>query len=734
MEILCFFAGITTAYFKNVYPLSLLFILLYFRPNFRYVLWFSAAFFIAEVHQWQHREQHMPTTPMVQSARVEGEVASIPVHKNGNIQFELSVTRFNHQKAKANILLTCHKHCPEIHAGEYWRFHVKLKRPRNLENPGGFDYVRFLKARHIGWTGVLLKDHQRLNQPKPYFSLLHLRERLAEVLYKADPNEQSAGITQALALGVTQHIQNNEWDLFRRTGTIHLMVISGAHIGLMAGIGYAVTKWIWCRFSILCLLIPAQKVASLAALMTAFVYSLLAGFGVPAQRALIVCFFMLLRNFCRQKFSVWQAWRYSLLAVLLFEPHSVLMPGFYLSFLAVAILLLSNQRFQEKGIKKIIILQVACMIGLMPFTMYLFSYGSINGLIANLLAVPWVGFVIIPLALGSMGLGQWVSMPWITSLLKWAISCLIFYLNWVDAFSLLNFKVGFAYLLYPFAFIIGIAIWVFLPVKKFLPIAFLLSLSALFPAYESIRKNEVKIDVMDVGQGLSVLIRTANHNVLYDTGVKFFQGSDMAKLAIIPYLETLGVNRLDAVIISHSDLDHRGGLTSLQEKYPIKRFIVDEPTYYHRGSSCEHYPSWTWDGIVFRFFPLSKDLKGKNNHSCVLQVKAPGGSVLLTGDIEKPAEEYLVKRFGAELHSSVLLIPHHSSKTSSSEVFLRQVSPKYAVSSYGFDNRYHFPHQQTVEIYKKLKISVFNTVDCGKIGIHLTRRSTIQPMCYHSYS
>ncbi|WP_133130823.1 DNA internalization-related competence protein ComEC/Rec2 [Legionella yabuuchiae] len=732
MEILCFYAGMAAAYFKTIYPFALLFGLVYFRPTLRYVSWFAAAFFIAQIHQWQQREINMGATPIIQSAVLEGAIASIPVHKNGNIHFEVSVKRLNHQNARANVLLSCNRKCPEVHAGEYWRFHVKLKRPRNLENPGGFDYVRFLKARHIGWTGVLLNGHQRLNQHQDFYPLLHLREQLAELLYKIDPNEQSAGITQALALGVTQHIQSSEWDLFRRTGTIHLMVISGAHIGLMAGIGYGLVKWIWCRCSRLCLLMPAQKIASLAALLTAFIYSLLAGFGVPAQRALIVCFFMLLRNFCRQKFSVWQAWRYSLLTVLLFEPHSVLMPGFYLSFLAVAILLLANQRFHETGIKKAIILQVACMIGLMPFTLYLFSYGSVNGLAANLLAVPWVGFIIIPLALGSMILGQWIALPWLTSLLKLAISILMIYLNWIDSFSFFNFKASLTNLIYPLALIIGIATCVFLPAKKLLPLALLLVLFAMFPRYESVRRGEVKINVLDVGQGLSVLIRTANHTVLYDTGVKLFHGSDMGKLAIIPYLETLGIHRLDAVIISHTDLDHRGGLPSLEEKYPIKRLIVDDPGHYHRGISCEDYPSWTWDGIVFRFFPISKRLKGKNNHSCVLQVKSSSGAVLLTGDIEKPAEDYLVNHYGAELRSSVLLIPHHSSKTSSSEPFLRQVSPKYAVSSYGFDNRYHFPHQQTVERYKQLNITVFNTVDCGKIGIHLSHRGLSKPTCYHT--
>lgn len=733
MEILCFFAGIAYVYFNSSYFLLIPLIPLFFRLKPAYFLWFLAAVFFAYAHQCWHKEQGMPNEPVIKQAMIEGYIASLPLKNPTKTQFQLTLTRFNGRPASTDVLLNCYKDCPEVHAGETWRFNVKLKRPHNYGNPGGFDYIQFLQARHIKWTGYLRDGHEQLSrQGASLYPLLSLREELAERLFNLDPNEETVGITQALTLGITNHIDKEGWDLFRRTGTIHLMVISGAHIGLIAGMGYFIIRRLWGRFGRCCLYIPAQRAASVFALSMALIYAILAGFAVPAQRALIVCFFMLLRNFCNQQFSVWQAWRYSLLAVLLFEPHSVLMPGFYLSFIAVAILLLINQRFKLKGIKNTLIMQLACMAGLMPFTLYWFSYGAVNGLIANLIAVPWVGFLIIPLALVTLCLGQWAVFPGLIVILKLSITSLMHFLSWVDSLALFNLTFSYSGILHPLALITGLSILLFLPFRPLIPASIILLVAGLFPSYEQVRPGEVRIDLLDVGQGLAVVIQTARHVVIYDTGVQFFQGSDMGKMVMIPYLDTLGIKRLDKVIISHPDLDHRGGLKSLEEKYKIGDFIVDEPAFYHHGVSCYDYPAWSYDGILFQFFPLPNTFKSKNNKSCVLQVKSAGGQILLTGDIEQPAEAYLVDQFGTELHSSVLLVPHHSSKTSSSEEFLRQVAPMYAISSYGFDNPYHFPHVKTQQMYKDLKIPVFNTLDCGKISILLTKTGTENARCLYN--
>ena len=240
------------------------------------------------------------------------------------------------------------------------------------------------------------------------------------------------------------------------------------------------------------------------------------------------------------------------------------------------------------------------------------------------------------------------------------------------------------------------------------------------------------MDFLDVGQGLAIVIRTAHHVIVYDTGMKFYRSSDMGKLAIIPYLNTLGIKQLDKVIISHPDLDHRGGLQSLEETYTIQELLVDDPTFYKRGLSCHHYPAWSWDGISFRFFPITERLHSKNNNSCILQVSNSAGKILLSGDIEKLAEDYLIKTYGNQLASSIMLVPHHGSKTSSSTAYVNEVAPRYAIASYGFDNRYHFPHEQAVKTYQLRHIPLYNTQHCGMVRINLAP-GRLTPQCYRGH-
>lgn len=730
MEILCFFAGMVFIFTKSTYPLYCVLITLFFRPKVVIVVWFVTAILWGYFHQIGLVDQGMPNQAVIKHAILEGEIVSIPVITTTKTQFQFLVKRLNGQPAKASILLSCNKNCPLLHAGQLWQLQAKLKKPHNLANPGGFDYVTWLKARHINWTGYTHGQTFESLDKSEHHSLLSLREHLAALQAKINPDEKTLGILQALTLGVTTHIDQEEWALFRRTGTIHLMVISGAHIGLVASLTYGFIKWLWSCCGNLCLRCPAPKIASIAAIFMALLYALLAGFAVPAQRALIACTLMMARNFCSRRFGGWQAWRYALLGVLLFEPHSVLMPGFYLSFIAVAILILINQRLPWKGVKNTLSMQLACLFGLMPLTLFWFSYGAVNGLVANLLAIPWVSFIIVPLSLFITLLCQWFNLTWLIVVLQSAINLLLYYLQSIDSFALLNLNFSFNHVLPPLALMVGMALALLLPLSSLLPATILLVLASIFPAYEKVKWGEARIDVLDVGQGLAVTVRTAKHMLIYDTGIKFYQGSDMGKLVIIPYLKTLGIGQLDKVIISHPDLDHRGGLLSLEENFQINELIVDDPKFYKRGLACHDYPSWVWDGVSFRFFAIKKILSGKNNHSCILQIKTKEGQALLTGDIEKRAEYYLVNTYGTQLSSSVLLIPHHGSKTSSSLRFLKQVSPRYAIASYAADNQYRFPHHEAMQRYQQQKIITYNTADCGMVSVLLGPQKLSSPTCF----
>jgi len=674
----------------------------------------------------------MPKEGVIQHALLTGVVASIPGINPTKTQFEFELKSLNNKPVRARVLLSCYDACPTLRAGQVWQVQAKLKKPQNLGNPGGFNYVRSLNARHIEWVGYTRRDSFKFDGKTTAIKqqLLEARQHLSGSLSARKLGSKTAGILQALTVGLGSQINQDTWALFRRTGTTHLMVISGAHIGLVAGLTFSFLRRLWSCLGRLPLMIPAQRIASIGALLMAFIYSVLAGFGVPAQRAVVVCFFMLLRHMGGPCFTVWQAWRYALLSVLLFEPHSVMMPGFYLSFGAVAILISINQLISQQGILKALYLQLGCLLGLMPLTLFLFSYGSVNGFFANLLAIPWVGFVIIPLALFTVFLGSITSVTWTASILKPAVSILLSYLHWIDGFSVININASLTSLLMPLSIILGLSLFFILPKIRFLFLSIILMFPALLPKHEEIPWGEARIDVLDVAQGLSVVVKTAQHVLVYDTGIKFYRGGDMGELALIPYLKTLGVKALDAIVISHPDLDHRGGLESLEKAYSTRNFLVDDPNFYHRGSSCHDYPPWVWDGITFRFFPMPLESRKKNNHSCILQISNNTGQVLLTGDVESSGERYLVKHYGDALKSSILLVPHHGSKSSSSEMFLKQVAPMAAIASYGFDNPYHFPHTQAMKTYEAQKIPIYDTENCGLIQARLKRKAfPRQPTC-----
>ncbi len=732
MEILCFFAGTAFFYLKSMYPLYFLCGVFLFRQKPALFCWFVAAIFWSMFHQWLIADRGVPNTNLINQANLQGDIVSIPTQTPHKTQFQFLADHLDGQPTKFNLLLSCYDRCPNVRAGQHWRLRAKLKKPMNLANPGGFDYAAWLSSRHIRWVGNIYRGSLQPieNQNKPY-RLIKLREHLANHLKNLIPNEEILGITEALTIGLTHHIDKTQWDLFRRTGTTHLIDISGEHIAMVAGLTYWLLKWVWKHLGELCLRYPAPKIASVGALLTSFTYTLIAGFAVPTQRSLISCCLMLARHFCGQRISVWQTWRYALLLVLLFEPHSVFMIGFYFSFIAVAILILMNQRVKFTGIRKMILMQLACLFGLMPLTLYWFSYGSINGLAANLLAIPWVSFMIVPLALLITFISPWFVIPGSLFLLKWLIVSFLCYLKFIDTLEVFNFNFTFTSALSPLTLMGAMALFIFLPLVRLFPAATMLIVASLFPNYEKVKPGYATIDVLDVGQGLAVVVRTAHHVLIYDTGMKFYQGGDMGKLALIPYLNTLGVKQLDKVVISHPDLDHRGGLNSLEEKYHINELIVDDPTFYKQGVSCHQYPSWRWDNVSFQFFPITSHLRGKNNNSCILHIANRAGQVLLSGDIEKLAENYLINTYGKQLLSTIMLVPHHGSKTSSSSAYLDHVAPRYAIASYGFDNRYHFPHQQALQSYALHHIPVYNTKDCGMVRVKL-QAGHLTPQCYRA--
>lgn len=715
MEALAFTLGMIFFYTRSYLALFFLVAGYWLRPHWKIGVSFIAAWLVGGIHEWRMADVGLPKT-QVMVANIRGEVTSIPNHTPEMSKLILTVDHLNERPVKARLLLSCYRQCPEVHAGEYWQLRAQLKRVHSLNNPGSIDYKQKLAVQHIHWRGTSIVGSWQRLKIHTHSRILTLREFLFVRLEKLLADQHTLGIVSALTLGVTAPISNDLWTLFRQTGTTHLMVISGAHIGLISGLVFKGFKWIWSLVPALCIRYPAQRVAAVIAVFVGFLYALLAGFAVPAERSAIASVFIFSQYLGRKKLSVWQAWRYALWGVLLTEPHAIYMPGFYLSFMAVAILIMTNRRFLMNRWLKGLMMQLACLLGLLPLTLYWFSYGAMDGMLANILAIPWVSFILVPLSLVTLLIGQYNS--WLVWITQQSTHGLLSYLHWVDSTcSGFNLNSQYPEIAIAILNMLALVLIVLLPLASIRPLILAIFCLMAYPKRDAVHAEDLHISVLDVGQGLAVVVRTETHVLIYDTGGQWYHGPDMGRLVLLPYLKFLGVKQLDAIVISHPDLDHRGGLQSLELVYPSKTLLVDNPDFYHRGQSCHGYPDWEWDGVKFHFFAIPQLGNGKNNRSCVLKISHPGGQILLAGDIEREAEAYLAHTYQDELRSTVLVVPHHGSRTSSTLAFLDRVSPQYAILSYGFANRYHFPHRQTLMHYQQRGIRLYHTARQGMIRI-----------------
>lgn len=712
MEILCFVAGMLFFYKPNICVFLVLLACILFRPKVTIILAFFFALGWAYLHNMSINYKATSENLDGKTLIIQGQIVSVPKVTSARIQFILKTQDI------ALTLVNCYKNCANVEINQYIKAQIKFRKPRNYLNPGGFDYVEFLKARHIDWIGSCNNIKLLVNN-KNSSSLSTVRNRLKNKLENIDLNYKTLAIIQALTIGVTNNLIEEDWKLFRRTGTIHLLVISGAHIGFVAGFVFYIANFLWSRVPRLSLLLPSISFGSTCAIIAAFSYALLAGFSVSVQRAFIACLLIFSRNFLQLKFTSWQIWRLALFVCLIYEPHYVLFPGFFLSFIAVAILFISSKYFiTSNKFLKSIILQLACLIGLLPFTLYWFEYASINGFFANLIAIPLVGFIIVPFSLIFLISVFWINSAWLSKFVSSVVDLLYWYLNFID--KNLNFNLELHFTIYmTLTFILIVLIGLIYSVKSLRLSMICLCCSLILPKFNKLNENEALIDILDVGQGLAVLIKTAKHIVLYDTGGKFYHGKDLGELVIVPYLKILGIKYIDMLIVSHPDLDHRGGLSTIEKSFKVKKLVINDPQYYKRGYNCHNFPEWSWDGLNFKFLAIRHDFSKKNNDSCVLLLQNKYKRILLTGDIERDAEKYLIKNYSNFLYADYLVVPHHGSKTSSSQEFLQAVKPKFAIFSYGYKNRYHFPSSEIVARYNNLQIKTLNTATQGMVTVKL---------------
>ncbi len=615
--------------------------------------------------------------------------------------------------------------------GERWQWVVKLKRPRGFVNPGGFDYQAWLLRQGVGATGYVRKSHfnGRLASSKGT-SVDYWRLELAAWLRRVLPESSMQGILTALVVGDRSGITPSQWSLLQRTGTNHLIAISGLHVGLTALLGQWLGMGLGRVLNLGIHRLDSTSSAALFSLASASCYAALAGFSLPTQRALIMVAAVQLCALSGRAWQPLQGLLVALVLVLIADPLAGHDLGFWLSFGAVGWLLygFSGRSISGGWISGLLRAQWLVFAGLMIPSLLLVTAISPVSPITNLVAIPLVSFGLVPLlllaAVGYFGAGESAAVVLVGADMLARVLW-----HWLEAMDSVSGQGGW----YPSAPLtgaraaMGLAAVLLLLMPRGVPGRWLgaLGLSAvLFPV--QVARAPLMLTVLDVGQGLAVVVETPEHTLVYDTGPVYSQRFDAGAGVVAPYLKRRGIKTVDAVVVSHGDSDHAGGLEGLLGNLPAKRLYFGEPLRgsgvdgrnsfgSHQHINCESGHRWQWRTVSFELLAADSGFVKSNNRSCILAIRFGQALILLPGDIERKVEQSLLQRGQLPAEVTVLVAPHHGSASSSSPAFVAHTRPQYVLYSAGYGNRYRHPNRTVLQRYQHQESRAFNTAYAGAI-------------------
>jgi competence protein ComEC len=701
-------------------------------------LTFSVAgfFWAAALAHWKLSDQ-LGENWEGRDVEVSGVVADMPQELRHGKRFALDISQVFTVDAElpGRVSVTWYGTpdlAPAVRAGQVWRMTLRLHRPHGNGNPGGFDAEAWLLERGIRASGyVKNKPVPRLLSDMAWrggYLVERMRENIRDELSAALGERRQAGVIIALAIGDQRAIPADQWQVFTRTGVSHLLSVSGLHITMLAGLVFMLAAKLWRMSAWLMLRLPAIRAATLAGFLAALTYAMLSGFAVPAQRTVYMLAVVAT--------ALWFGWTTRPSAVLalaaalvvLMDPMAVISAGFWLSFGAVAIIMLAGGgRVQPAGwLIAWARTQWAVTLALIPFMLAMFQQISLVSPLANAFAIPLVSLVVVPLSIAG------ALVPWdpIAQLAHWVMSVCMWPLEKLAALPGAVWQQH-APPLWAIPLAVAGAVWMLLPrgfPARWVGAGLLLPLFLSTPQRPA--ADEIWLTVLDVGQGLATVVRTREHALVFDSGPGIADRIDAGSRIVVPYLRYVGVRQLNAMVVSHGDLDHAGGALSIIEALPIGRLHTSLPAQHPirvampDTENCVAGKSWDWDEVRFEFLhptleshadPQIKD----NDRSCVLRVAGKYGSVLLSADIERGSEQQLVSTWGTSLKSDVLLAPHHGSRTSSTPEFLQAVAPGVIVIPVGHRNRFGHPHPLVSARYRLLGTRVYRTDLGGAISVKI---------------
>ena len=718
-----------------------------------------AGFFYAAWRAESRLADALPVRWETRDIRITGIVDDLPQNGSDGARFAFAIERVHTAGAYVPRRVSLAWHAsrvedeedappPIVHAGERWRLVVRLKRPHGNVNPDGFDLEAWLLEHDLRATGYVRGDPANAREApfagRPTDYVQRARERIRERIGAAIPGAPYAGVLIALAIGDQRAIPEAQWTVFNRTGITHLVSISGLHVTVFATLAGTLAFALARRCTALTLRMPARKIAAAVGALAAYGYVLLAGAEVPAVRTFVMLLVAAVGLWLGRPGTALLVWLWSLAAVLAWDPWAGLAPGFWLSFGAVGLLLYAGSgrlrstapargwaRMRE-SLAEASHAQWVVTLGLVPGTLALFQQVSLVSALANAVAIPVVTLGVVPIALS--GIAVPFDFPW--TLAHAVLAALMRYLEWLSVLPLATWTSH-----APRAWTVGVAIggvlWLLAPrglPGRALGALWALPMAMLPPAV--VPAGALRVVVLDVGQGLAVVVATAHHALVYDTGPRFNDSVDAGGRIVAPFLRAAGIPRVDVLVVSHADSDHSGGALSILRAVPVARLIsslpADHPVIEGAGATstarCEAGERWDWDGVAFEFLHPSHAAyadaaRKSNDFSCVLRVQAGDEALLLTGDVEALSEAEMLARAAASLRAGVLLVPHHGSRTSSTQAFIDAVAPRVAIVAAGYRNRFGHPRSDVLARYARagavrprtdLEGAISVTVEAGK--------------------
>jgi competence protein ComEC len=714
----------------------LVLVLLVFRmPKLRSMVVAAGLAVSFAVYQFNsHLEQSFPVALETKSVVVEGVVAGLTQHDASRLRFDFRIKSLvladaleatsewlsyaNNMQDKL-IRLSCYQCRLDIGTDQRWRFTVRLKRPHGYASWNAFDYEKYLFRHQIIATGYVREKevNQFLGESSPTIHSWRasLRNELSSLFNRSDIG---SGIIAALILGDKSQLTADQQKVFQAVGVSHLMAISGLHVGLVFLSTVFFAQLVLWPFAGLFNVVARQTLVMLPAMVAATSYAALAGFAVSTQRAIIMLGVYVVCRLLAREVNLYRVLMLAAVLILMVDPFSILDPGYWMSCGAVLVIAIVNQTNTKVSLIR---LQPAIWLGMMPLTVMFFGQISLISPFVNLVMVPLFCVILIPATLLTLVIHQ-VGLETFSFKL-FNILSEVFQMIY-QSFEWLS-QLPFA-LIYPQAAvlwqwaILGSVLLLSLVNLRWLWLASGLAWLWLWPSPNQLSEDDFTVTLLDVGQGLSMVVEAPDYVLVYDTGPAFTSGFTATQAVLLPFLRGRGIRKIDRLIISHADNDHIGGLPTIVSQMQISSILTSRVDRVAGGAECRAGQHWQVQGVVFSILgPETDTPEGSNNRSCVLAVENHSLRVLITGDIEKPVERFMLAFDPAVLDSDFMLVPHQGSKTSSTPDFIEAVSPRLALLAAGYRNRYGHPHDDVVNRYQQRSIDLLSTVDHGSIKLKI---------------